>query len=59
MIVYVGKYNLKIEWTFIDNELKKEYEKHWIISILPVFDNEDKAIEFCWKWGYILMAQWS
>jgi len=57
MIVYLGKTPLLANW---DSAwlLKKAIKEHSIISVLPLFDDEAKAIEFCGKDWYLKMAQW-
>lgn len=58
MIVYVCKTSLKIEdETWLWTQLNEWLKRYWITKLLPVFEDEQKAIEFCWKNWYLIMWQ--
>ena len=52
--MYISQYELIVSWG-VELFLVKEMKKHWIKYLLPVFEKEKDAKNFCWN-DYITMS---
>lgn len=46
--VYIGQEPVQIIW-LLNWGIKAEMEKNWITWFIPMFEDEEKAKEFCWN----------
>lgn len=56
MIIYIGNLPIKIEWALL-NILSEEMERNWITWLMPLFEDRQKAIDFCGKDWYLLLSR--